>query len=73
MIAHPEIQKRAQDELNAVVGRSRPPTFVDAPDLPFIQALVKESLRWRPVLSLVVPHRTIGMKGCSFPRGLFAW
>ena len=58
MIAHPETQKRAHDELDAVVGRSRTPTFSDAPNLPYIEALVKESLRWRPVIPLGVPRNT---------------
>jgi cytochrome P450 len=58
MIAHPEFQERAQDQLDLVVGRLRPPTFEDAPDLPYIQALVKETLRWRPVLPMSVPHTT---------------
>jgi len=72
MIAHPEIQKRAQDELDAVVGRSRTPTFADAPNLPFIQALVKETLRWRPALPLGIPHTTIEddwYEGKFIPKG----
>ena len=56
MIAHPGVQKRAQAELDAVVGQSRVPTFSDAPSLPYIQAMVKEILRWRPVLPLALPH-----------------
>ncbi|KAI0290257.1 cytochrome P450 [Multifurca ochricompacta] len=58
MIAHPEVQKHAQAELDAVVGRSRTPTFSDAPDLPYIQAVVKEILRWRPALPFALPHAT---------------
>ena len=72
MIVHPEFQKRAQDELDAVVGRSRAPTFADAPSLPFIQALVKESLRWRPPVPLGVPHTTIKddwYEGMFIPKG----
>ena len=72
MIAHPETQKRAQDELDVVVGRSRPPTFADAPNLPYIQALVKESLRWRPVLPMGIPHRTTEddwYEGMFIPKG----
>ena len=72
MIAHPKFQKRAQDELDAVVGRSRTPTFADAPNLPYIQALVKESLRWRPPLSLIVPHATTEddwYEGMFIPKG----
>ena len=72
MVAHPKIQKRAQDELDAVVGRSRIPTFGDAPNLPYIQALVKESLRWRPALPLGLPHTTTEddwHEGMFIPKG----
>ncbi len=44
--------------LAALVDRSRTPTFADAPNLPYIQALVKGSLRWRPALPLGIPHTT---------------
>ena len=72
MIAYPKIQKQAQDELDAVVGRSRPPTFADAPNLPFMQAVVKESLRWRPVGPFALPHRTTEddwYEGMFIPKG----
>jgi len=72
MMAHPEFQKRAQDQLDNVVGRSRTPTFADAPNLPYIQALVKESLRWRPVVPLGLPHATTAddwYEGMFIPKG----
>jgi cytochrome P450 len=72
MIVHPEIQKRAQDQLDLVVGRFRPPTFADAPNLPYIQALVKETLRWRPALPMGFPHRTTEddwYEGMFIPKG----
>ncbi|KAH8990412.1 cytochrome P450 [Lactarius hatsudake] len=56
MVTYPEVQKRAQAELDAVVGRSRTPTFADFQHLPYIRAMVKETLRWRPVGPLGVPH-----------------
>jgi len=68
-MAHPEIQKQAQDELDVVVGRFRTPTFADAPNLPYIQAMVKESLRWRTALPLGVPHSTVAMQ----PRPSIVW
>ena len=72
MVAYPEIQKRAQDELEAVVGRSRCPTFADAPNLPYIQAMVKEALRWRPPLPMGVPHAPTQddwYEGMFIPKG----
>jgi cytochrome P450 len=56
MIAFPEVQGRAQAELDAVVGRDRLPTFADAPRLPYVLAIIKEILRWRPSIPLGVPH-----------------
>ena len=58
MLAYPETQARAHAELDEVVGRSRLPTFADFPHLPYIRAMVKEALRWRPVAPQGVPHRT---------------
>jgi cytochrome P450 len=46
MVAFPEVQRRAQAELDVVVGRARFPTFADAPRLPYVRAIVKEVLRW---------------------------
>ena len=48
LLLHPEMQKKAQDEIDAVTGRERSPNFEDRPRLPFVDALCKEVLRWRP-------------------------
>lgn len=58
MIAYPETQKRAQAELDAVVGRDRLPSFADFEHLPYIRAMVKEALRWRPIDPVGLPHRS---------------
>ena len=42
MAAYPEVQKKAQAEIDRVVGRDRAPTLDDLPELPYIQALIKE-------------------------------
>ncbi|EJF64334.1 cytochrome P450 [Dichomitus squalens LYAD-421 SS1] len=72
MALHPEIQLRAQEELDAVVGQNRLPDFTDRPHLPFINALVKEVLRFHIVLPLGVPHRTTSgevYNGYFIPEG----
>ena len=48
MIHHPDIMRKAQAEIDSVIGRDRVPTFADRPHLPYIRALVRELLRWRP-------------------------
>jgi cytochrome P450 len=49
VILHPDTQKRAQEELDAATGRERLPTYEDRPRLPFVDAMCKEVMRWRPV------------------------
>jgi len=56
MLLHPNVQKKAQEELDFAIGRERLPTFEDRPRLPFIDAVCKELLRWRPVNPLGIPH-----------------
>ena len=52
MILYPEVQKRAQEELDSVVGKDRLPSFDDRDNLPYINALAKETLRWNPIAPL---------------------
>ncbi|KAH9165024.1 cytochrome P450 [Lactarius sanguifluus] len=72
MVAHPEIQTRAHSELDKVVGRARPPTFADLPSLPYIRAIVKETLRWAQVAPFGIPHRSTAddwYEGVFIPKG----
>lgn len=50
MLLNPESQKKAHDELDNIVGRDRLPEFEDRPSLPYIEAMVMETLRWHPVI-----------------------
>ncbi|KAF8518587.1 cytochrome P450 [Gautieria morchelliformis] len=52
----PEVQRKAQEELDEVVGLSRLPEYEDRENLPYINALCKEVIRWHPVLPLGVGH-----------------
>ena len=52
MVLYPEVQAQARQELDQVVGSHRLPTFADQPSLPYIQAIVRETLRWNPVVPL---------------------
>lgn len=50
----PDVQVTAQDEIDTLVGNSRSPSWEDLDEgrLPYISALAKEILRWRPVMAL---------------------
>ncbi|KAI0319727.1 cytochrome P450 [Amylostereum chailletii] len=54
----PSIAKKVQDELDTVVGRSRLPTFEDEKHLPYLNAFIKEYIRYWPVVPVAVPHAT---------------
>jgi len=72
MVAFPDVQHRAQAQLDAVVGRARPPTFADAPRLPYVHAIIREVLRWRPPGPLGVPHAAAEddwYEGMFIPKG----
>lgn len=57
MLHYPDVQRKAQIELDSVVGRERLPTFEDRPRLPLIDALCKEVMRWRPVTPLGTSYK----------------
>ena len=59
MTLRPEVQKKAQAELDAVVGTDRLPEFSDRTSLPYVNAIVKEVLRWHPAGPINVPHRVV--------------
>lgn len=72
MVLHPEVQARAQAEIDAVVGRDRAPTFADRDNLPYIRACVRETLRWRTVGPLGTPRATSQddwYEGYFIPKG----
>ena len=56
LIKNPEIQQKAQTEIDRVVGHERSPRWQDLDNLPYINMIVKEGHRWRPILPLCFPH-----------------
>jgi cytochrome P450 len=67
MALYPEVQKKAQAEIDAVVGPNRFPDFHDRPSLPYIDAIVKELTRWNLVAPLGRPFAIIHHWYCYHP------
>ncbi|KAF7728928.1 hypothetical protein EC973_005323 [Apophysomyces ossiformis] len=71
LVNRPDVQRKAQEELDRVVG-NRMPRDDDIKNLPYIQAMVEEIMRFRPPLLLNLPHsaRTDQVyKGYKIPAG----
>lgn len=76
MTLYPDVQKAAQAELDALLGGERLPEFGDKTRLPYVTAILKEVLRWIPVLPMAVPHRAVNAdtyKGYYIPAGAFVY
>ncbi|KIK63931.1 hypothetical protein GYMLUDRAFT_161793 [Collybiopsis luxurians FD-317 M1] len=72
MILYPEVQEKARRELDSVVGLGRLPDFSDRGSLPYVDATVKEVLRWNPVAPLGLPHMATKedeFRGYRIPAG----
>ncbi|KKA21750.1 Cytochrome P450 oxidoreductase OrdA-like protein [Rasamsonia emersonii CBS 393.64] len=72
MMLHPEVQRKAQEEIDRVVGTERLPGVADREKLPYIDAIVKEVLRWNPVAPMGLPHMTTEDDVCEgylIPKG----
>ncbi|KAJ7761230.1 cytochrome P450 [Mycena maculata] len=69
MILHPECQAKAQREIDSVVGDQRLPDFGDRQELPFVECILQETLRW---VQYCVPHRAMEddiYRGMLIPKG----
>ena len=56
MAANPDVQRKAQAEIDSVMGAERSPNWSDYASLPYVAQCVKETMRWRPILPLGFPH-----------------
>ncbi|KAK7676907.1 hypothetical protein QCA50_020163 [Cerrena zonata] len=72
MAFYPEVQKKAQAEIETVVGLGRLPDFGDGEHLPYIRAVMMEVLRWKPVVPFDTPHAVMEddeYRGMFIPKG----
>ena len=59
MSLHRDVVKKAQAELNSVVGPNRLPEHSDRDNLPYVNAIIKECLRWQNAVPLCIPHAVV--------------
>lgn len=52
MVLHPDFQKKAQQDIDRMIGQERLPDFSDRSSLPYVDAILNECLRLHPVFRL---------------------
>ncbi|OCT83136.1 cytochrome P450 2D19 [Xenopus laevis] len=73
MLQYPDVQRKAQEEIDQVIGRSRKPTMADVLQMPYMNAVIHEIQRCADIVPLSVPHmtyRNTEVKGFSIPKGV---
>ncbi|KAF7374521.1 O-methylsterigmatocystin oxidoreductase [Mycena sanguinolenta] len=72
MALYPDVQKKAQTEIDTIIGTGRLPQFEDRPSLPYVEALYRELMRWKPVAPLGMAHASTAddvYDGYFIPKG----
>jgi cytochrome P450 len=78
LMLNPEVQAKAREELDAVLGVAadgapvRLPTFEDRPQLRYLEWVLQETTRWAPLSPVGVPHATVAddtYRGYDIPAG----
>ncbi|SPT18399.1 unnamed protein product [Triticum aestivum] len=59
LVNHPETQQKLRREMDTVLGAGHQVTEPDTHRLPYLQAVVKEALRLRMAIPLLVPHMNL--------------
>ena len=72
MTRNTEVMKTAQRQLDSVLGGERLPDHSDIDDLPYIEAIIKETFRWAPPFPIGTTHRLMEddvYRGMFIPGG----
>ncbi|EMD35670.1 hypothetical protein CERSUDRAFT_85632 [Gelatoporia subvermispora B] len=72
MVLHPAVQRKAQAEIDAVIGCERLPSIADRDALPYVRSIITEVLRWKPPVPLSIPHSLTQddvYEGIFLPKG----
>jgi len=75
MVVHPGIQRKAQQHLDEVLGSGRLPTLEDRPNLPYIEAVYRELIRWKVPAPIGLAHVSTQddyYEGYYIPKGMWS-
>ncbi|KAK9049767.1 hypothetical protein SSX86_031264 [Deinandra increscens subsp. villosa] len=72
LLNHPDVLRKAQTEIDTVIGNKRLVDESDIPNLPYLRCIINETLRLKPAGPLLVPHEASSdcvVGGYNIPRG----
>ncbi|KAK0618977.1 cytochrome P450 [Immersiella caudata] len=72
LMQNPHVQRKAQEEVDRIVGRDRLPTWEDTSNLPYMNLVLQETYRMNPLSPLGIPHASIEddvYDGMFIPKG----
>uniref|UniRef100_A0ACB8FP23 Uncharacterized protein n=1 Tax=Sphaerodactylus townsendi TaxID=933632 RepID=A0ACB8FP23_9SAUR len=72
MVLHPEVQERVHEEIEEVLGRDKPPTMADQPNMPYTNAVIHELQRWADIIPFPFPyslHQDVQIDKFVIPKG----
>jgi trans-cinnamate 4-monooxygenase len=72
VVNHPDVQRRVRDEIRGVIGDDEPITESNIHRLPYLQAVIKETLRLHSPIPLLVPHMNLeeaNLGSYTIPKG----
>ncbi|KAJ0795311.1 putative isoflavone 2'-hydroxylase [Helianthus annuus] len=72
LLNHPQVLRKAQNEIDRKIGNDRLVEESDIVDLPYLRGILNETLRLYPTVPLLVPHessRDCIIEGYNVPRG----
>ncbi|KNZ77801.1 O-methylsterigmatocystin oxidoreductase [Termitomyces sp. J132] len=72
MVLYPDCQTRAQEEIEAVIGSARLPDFADRDNLPYLECILQETVRWNHAAPTGIPRKNVEddvYNGMFIPKG----
>ncbi|KAF7097223.1 hypothetical protein CFC21_099068 [Triticum aestivum] len=72
VVNHPDVQRKVRGEIRDVLGDDEPITESNISKLPYLQAVIKETLRLHSPIPLLVPHMNLeeaSLGGYTIPKG----
>lgn len=76
LMQNPDVQTKAQEEIDGVVGPDRLPNWDDMPSLPYMNLVLQETFRMNPLSPLGIPHAAVAddvYNGMFIPAGTIVY